>query len=244
MPKSKLITTEIVPVKPAEAGALSIETRMPGVQPAAMVQWLKQAVPAYLRTRERLVKEATLIGVVLIMVRDFSPRGTLETVKKMIAVNRSTRTLDRCIAQAQRCLAANKLLHEQSHKLIENEDVASIVQAEFDFDRAKHPLMAMIEKWAEDETHADVEEEDALGEAGAEMPGGATGGGRKKVTKAEAQRTAFSEAFGAFKKVWSAGREHLFNKDMIAVEVWLTKALDTVKAENRRRQRAEEKKGK
>jgi hypothetical protein len=240
-PERSLITVEVEP-EGANDLALTLTTNMAGLSPVNLVGWLKAAVPAYMRSRETLTKEAIAIGVALIAVRDFSPRGSLDAVKKSVAFGRSLRSLDRCIAVGQRFLKAQGFLRDDTRKLKEKAEVAEMFQGEFDFSAPKGGMLSLIADYVGGQAMSelmDEEEADALEEEDdAPMPL-SSGGGRKKLTKAERQRADFSAAFTTFKKVWLGGREHLFTKDMTAMESWLGKALDELRAETRQRALAE-----
>jgi hypothetical protein len=245
----------IVPVPPSAADSalaassslaltdLKIEMRMPGVNAAGVLGFLNLAVPAYLRTRERAVKEAAVIGLALIMIRDHAARGTLEKCKTHLMGGRSVRTLNRCIALAQKFVKHAGLLDDKSHKLKADAEVSGlVVQTQLDFDAGTHPMIKAINEWAGDHTMTELMENDLLGaDDEVTLPpnaGGGGGAGRNRLGKAEQQRKDFQDAFNGFKKAWTGGREPLLNKELLAVEVWLTKALDEVQRENAQRAKA------
>lgn len=239
-PTKKRAAEIAVDVMKPETGELAITTKLEGVTPVSLVSWLKTAVPAFMRSRDRLAKEAVAIGVALLAVRDFSPRGTLEKVKRSVSFGKSTRSLDRCIRMGQKFIKAAGLAKDgrlrDNHKVAGQ--VAGLFQSEFNFDESGDPLLRLISDHVGDSTMAELMEVDVLGADDAAMPK-SHNGGREKISKDEQQRRDFDLAFVTFKQVWAGGREHLWNKDMIEVEVWLTTALDEVKKENKTRARVE-----
>ncbi len=254
MPKSPVQTIETELVQDPKGAivalnsgdsALGLSLRIEGLAPAHLIQWLQSAVPAYETARTQMAQAAVAIGYALIVVRDFGERGSLERLKKLQAFGRSSRTLKRCIALAQKFIVVEKLVDPKSHKLKASADINGFFQAEFDFAAApEDSIMARIRSWAGDHSISDLLERDALGASPDEKT--LPPSGRKKPdqrTPEERRRDDFKKTLKALQEEWLAESfKELFSDDSIALEIWLEKAWREVSEHNRNRPKAKAKK--
>ena len=249
MPKPRnieVVTLNPLPTNGGELSILTLDTSLTTVSPVTLMMWLKGAVPAYLHSRTRLTKEAIAIGVALIIVRDHSPRGSLKGVMASISLGRSVRTLERCIALAQKFLKHAGLINEKNHKITDTPELGGFLQTEFDFENCADPLLKQISDFAGNHTMGELLEADVIGRTDAEtLPPVNTGKVKRvKLTEEQQARADFELAFKALKMDFLAGKwKQLFNPELIKLETWLDKARSEVSAENKARAAAQKKGG-
>lgn len=232
----------------------SLVSHLDGLNGTAVIQWLERAVPAYETSRTQTTLMGLSIGYALLIVRDFSPRGTLTAIKKMQSFGRSSRTLDRCIKLAQNFITAKGLADEKSGKLAKPADAPAFFQSELDLGSGSNaltnPLFADMAAFVGESTMAELLDSDLLGEDDSPMPPNGhqkdAAKNRTKETPEGIRREAFKRAFKTFSKSFHAhewtclyqrGAPDLVKTGLdvgaLELEEFLTKALAAVSAHNK-----------
>ncbi len=157
------------------------------------------AVPTYERARSQTALMGLSIGYVLVIVRDFTKRGTLARLKEGELFGKSVSTLNRCMRLAQKFIEAKKLTDAEG-KLANTEGALALFQTGVDFNEKalSKPFLADMSAWVGDYSMRDLLDSDLLGEDEAETPNGHQKNTAAKRTKDSAttlKREAFAKAF-------------------------------------------------
>lgn len=202
-----------------------------------MVKQIKADQAAFDNVSRNAAIIALRIGLRLVWIKNNAPHGSLETFIRTHFDEHSRRTLARYIKIADQFVTDAGLRDGKTFKLTDSAKIAPILHEQLELFTDPHAklnaALTKVVKWIGDrgltQIYRDLSHEDA-----ALPPTGHQGSAAKKMkTPEQKQREEFEASLTALKSDFSAKRwQHLFEKDRLALEHWLTKAGQTVREYN------------
>lgn len=237
---SKLISVEVE--KPSTGGKLATVASLPlvsdfGLTETEMVKQIKADQAAFDNVSRNAAIIALRIGLRLVWIKNNAPHGSLETFIRTHFDEHSRRTLARYIKIADQFVTDAGMRDGKTFKLTDAAKIAPILHEQLELFTDPHAklnaALTKVVKWIGDRGLTAIYRDLSQEEAALPPTGHQATAKKKKKTPEQVQREEFMISLAAFKSDFTDAKwKQLFEKDRLELEIWLTKAGQTVREHN------------